>query len=226
MLNSDCLVIVPAYNEAQNLRKVIEELRIFFKNILVIDDGSDDGTLDIIKKLDINYITHFVNLGQGAALESGFNFFVKESLCDYVITFDGDGQNRAIDAKNMIEFAKKKKYSAVLGTRFRNKDDYRQIPLKKRIVLYLARAYEKIFFQINLSDAHNGLRVLDKKLVKNYIIPIKNFDMNHATEISYKIFKSKCNLAEYPVRVDYHNKRSQNPINAINIALKNFFKPL
>ena len=226
MLNSDCLVIVPAYNEAQNLGKVIEELRVFFDNILVIDDGSDDGTLDIIKKLDINYITHFVNLGQGAALESGFNFFVKESFCNYVITFDGDGQNRAIDAKNMIDFAKKEKLSAVLGTRFRNKKYYDEIPLKKKIILYLARAYEKLFFQINLSDAHNGLRVLDKKLVKNHIIPVKNFDMNHATEISYKIFKSKCNLAEYPVRVDYHNKRSQNPINAINIALKNFFKPL
>ena len=226
MINSDCLVIVPAYNEAQNLAKVIEELKLFFKNILVIDDGSNDASLDIIKKLDIYYITHFVNLGQGAALDTGFNFFVNESIFNYVITFDGDGQNRAIDAKNMIDFAKKKKLSAVLGTRFKNKENSKEIPFNKKMILYLGTLYEKIFFNINLSDAHNGLRVLDKKLVKNHILPIKNFDMNHATEISYKIFKSKCNLAEYPVRVNYYNKSSQNPINAINIALKNFFKPL
>ena len=75
-----------------------------------------------------------------------------------------------------------------------------------------------------MSDAHNGLRVLKRDLVKENIYPLINFDMNHATEISYKICKSNFRFQEFPVLVEYKNKRSQSPINAINLAVKNFFK--
>ena len=90
----------------------------------------------------------------------------------------------------------------------------------------MARIYEQFFFNIKLTDAHNGLRIMNRKLIKNFIYPIKNSDMNHATEISYKICKSKYNFEEFPVKVKYDNKRTQTPFNAINIAFKNIFHKL
>ena len=126
----------------------------------------------------------------------------------------------------MIKYAKQMNLSAVLGTRFKQKYNTKTIPFIKRCTLYLAVLYERLIFNIKLTDAHNGLRVLKKDLVKNVILPLKNFDMSHATEISYKICKFIFKYGEYPVNVEYKNKRSQSPINAINIAIKNMFKPL
>ena len=142
----------------------------------------------------------------------------------YVITFDGDGQNRASDAKKMLDVLKKKKISVVLGSRFIKKNKSSEIPFVKKFILRLAKLYEKLFFHIHLTDAHNGLRVFKRDVVENFIMPIQNNDMSHATEISYKIFKSKCRLEEFPVKVEYKNKRSQDPINAINIAFANFYR--
>ena len=104
--------------------------------------------------------------------------------------------------------------------------DFLESPFLKQISLRLATLYERFFYSIKLTDAHNGLRVINRRFIEAHLLPIKNHDMSHATEISYKLFKFKCKLEEYPVKIKYNNKRSQNPINAINIAISNLFKPL
>ena len=222
--SDDCLVIVPIFNEEKNIRKVIEELRLYFKNILVIDDGSFDNSALIAENLDINIIKHLLNLGQGAAIETGLEFFLKKNLFQYAITFDGDGQNNVVDAFKMLNFAKKEKIDAVIGTRFGKNNEHNYIPFFKKFLLRLAVIYERLFYSVELTDAHNGLRVLSRRLVEEFILPIKNHDMAHATEISYKLFKSKCKIKEYPIKVEYKNKRSQNPLNAINIAIINLLR--
>ena len=226
MSHKDTLVVVPAYNEINNLESVILDLNKYFKNILIVDDGSDHSYEKILKSLDIKYVMHLVNLGQGAALHTGFTYFLSQKKFKYVVTFDGDGQNRGIDAEKMVEVIKKSDLSAVLGSRFIDKKESSQIPFSKTLILKLAKLYERIFFNVRLTDAHNGLRVLKRDIIENFILPIRNNDMNHATEISYKIFKSKCKFKEFPIRVEYKNKKSQNPINAINIAFSNLYRRL
>lgn len=226
MSNNDTLVIIPVFNESNNLEDVIKNLCKYFKNILIVDDGSDHSYDDILENHNVKYLKHSINLGQGAALHTGFTFFLLHIQFNYAVTFDGDGQNRAIDAAKMVELSKMDNLSAVLGSRFLKKNNAHKIPFFKKLILKLARFYEKIFFQINLTDAHNGLRVLNRDLVEKFILPIKNNDMNHATEISYKVFKSKCKFQEFPVKVEYENKRSQNPLNAINIAFSNLYRRL
>lgn len=226
MPNNDTLVVIPAYNEVKNLEKVILGLSEYFSNILLVDDGSDDSYDEILKAVNIKYVKHLINLGQGAALHTGLTYFLSQLNFEYVVTFDGDGQNRVLDASKMVNLIKKNKLSAVLGSRFIKNNYSSKIPFLKKIILQLAKLYESIFFKIQLTDAHNGLRVLRRDVVENFIIPIQNNDMSHATEISYKICKSKCKFCEYPVLVEYENKRSQNPINAINIVFSNLFRRL
>ena len=226
MNNSDCLVIVPIFNESENIANVISDLKQYFQNILVVDDGSNDKCSEIIKDLDVNCIRHAINLGQGAAIETGMRVLLQDKLFKYGLTYDGDGQNRAIDAYQMLNLAKDKNLHVVLGTRFTKKENIEDIPFFKRVALRLARQYERLFYFIELSDAHNGLRVINRDIIEKVILPIKNHDMSHATEISYKICKAKCTLQEYPVNVLYKNKRSQSPINAINIAISNIFNPI
>ena len=193
-------------------------------NINTLDDSFYQNVLSEFPKIKI--IRTHSNGKPGKGHNSSLEIFRNDKNYDYLITFDGDGQNQASDANQMIKLAKKNNLSAVLGTRFKNKIYLKEIPFSKKIILNLAKIYEKLFFKITFTDAHNGLRVLKRDLVANYIRPIKNFDMSHATEISYKICKSKCKYREYSVKVKYKNKRSQHPINAINIAIRNIIKPL
>ena len=222
-ITEDTLVLIPAYNESNNIIEIIKDLKKYFKNFLVINDGSNDDTEFLLNKNKISNINHYVNLGQGAALETGLLIFIRDTKFKYVITFDADGQHRASDAYEMLKIAKKQKLKAVIGTRFKSKTALKEIPILKRITLTLAKKYERIFYGIKLTDAHNGLRVLEKELVRKFILPIKNSGMNHGTEISSKIFHSSLKFIEYPVIIQYKNKRSQSPLNAINILVNNIF---
>lgn len=221
--SDDTLVLIPAFNESSNILGITNELKKYFKNLLVINDGSSDETAILLKSNNISMINHCVNLGQGAALETGLKIFIRDPNLKYVITFDADGQHRPNDAYEMLKLAKEKKLKAVIGTRFKSKIALKEIPFFKRMTLKLAKIYERFFYGINLTDAHNGLRVLEKELVKDYILPIKNSDMNHATEISSKICNSSLKFIEYPVIIKYGGKKSQSPLNAINILVNKIF---
>lgn len=221
--NSNVLIVIPAYNESYYLPSVLDKVLIHFKNILVINDCSNDKTLDLIKEKNIKIISHKMNLGQGAALETGFLYFLKNTTFDYLVTFDGDGQHNINDAKKMVDYAKKFNYQAVIGSRFLKKKSIKMIPILKRITLILARFYEYHFFSVRLTDAHNGLRVLSRNLIEK-VLPIKRHDMAHATEISHKICKMTDNFSEFPVKINYLDKKSQSPINSLNIIIHNLIK--
>ena len=221
--NDDALVLIPIFNEANNINILLKEVKKYFNNILVVNDGSLDEIDYILEKQKVQNCSHIINLGQGAAIDTGLNFFIKNFKYKYVITFDGDGQHLPIDAHKMLQIAKDGNYKAVIGTRFKTEVSIKQIPFLKRITLRLARIYEQIFYGIKLSDAHNGLRVFERDLVIKSILPVKSSGMFHATEISYKISRSGFKFIEYPVFINYKNKKSQSPINAINILINNIF---
>ena len=117
----------------------------------------------------------------------------------------------------MINFAKEKKLDAVLGTRFRSNQDKEDIPFFKKIVLRLARQYERTFYSIKLTDAHNGLRVLSRQACEslNYL---DASGMAHATEIPSRLCKAGYDLNEFPCKVNYTlDKDSTTLISSLNI---------
>ena len=133
--NSDSLLVIPTFNEAQNISSLLNEISIYFKEVLVVDDCSKDDTLNLISDKNIKTISHFLNLGQGGALETGFLYFLNNTNLEYIITFDGDGQHRVKDAYDMINYAKEYKLEAVIGSRFFNKKAINKIPLFKKLTL-------------------------------------------------------------------------------------------
>jgi len=90
-------VVVPAYNEGRVIHDVVAKLAAAFANIVVVNDGSSDDTAAVLKGLPVTVVRHHINLGQGAALQTGITFALERGA-SHIVTFDADGQHRVEDA--------------------------------------------------------------------------------------------------------------------------------
>ena len=97
-------VLIPVFNEEKIIEETINNLKVYFDHILIINDGSTDKTSAILENLDVIKINHPINLGQGAAIKTGIEYILKFSNADAVVTFDADGQHSVDDT---ILFAEK-----------------------------------------------------------------------------------------------------------------------
>jgi len=194
-------VIVPAHNEEKNIGRVISGLfEHGYNNVVVVDDGSEDQTSEVARYAGARVITHPVNRGQGAALQTGQEYVLSQGG-DVVVHFDGDGQFNPLDIAPAVELVRNGGYDAVLGSKLL--DNRSKIPwTKRRIIIPLARFVNRLFTGVNLSDVHNGFRVLNRKALEK--IEITNSGMAHNTEIVRKIKEHGLKFREHPVEVTYN----------------------
>ena len=155
-------VVVPLFNEAEVISAVVKQLRSEFSHVVCVDDGSSDNSAALAEKAGARVLRHPLNLGQGAALQTGFDFVSSRHGASHIVTFDADGQHRVKDAVEMVELAQRKRISVIYGSRFLDKRT--QPGIKKRVVLKVAALMTRAITGLRLTDAHNGLRVLSMEL--------------------------------------------------------------
>jgi glycosyltransferase involved in cell wall biosynthesis len=211
-------VVIPLFNEAEVIGEVIAGLRKQFSHVLCIDDGSTDNSVALAQESGARVIRHPLNLGQGAALQTGFDYVSAQPEATHIITFDADGQHLVRDAMEMLELAQRKRISIIFGSRFLDK---RTNPgMRKRIVLKAAVLMTRAITGLRLTDAHNGLRVLSMEAIGK--IRLEQNGMSHATEIVHQLAKAKLSWREYPVEVlytEYSKRKGQSLFNSINILI-------
>jgi len=213
-------VLIPAFNEASVVPEVINNVLKFCKNIIVIDDGSEDSTSELIRKTNVELIRHPVNLGQGAAIQTGMEIALAKKA-EYLITFDADGQHQIEDALKMLEILITNKYDIVLGNRFMN--NMSNIPFLKLLLLKMAVLFSNVFYGFKITDIHNGLRVFTAKTAKKIILTQNR--MAHATEILQIIKLHNLKYAEVPNTIlytEYSRKKGQKLSNSISILFDLF----
>ena len=209
-------IIIPAYNEHHCIREVVASLLTQDLNhIVIIDDGSTVPLADLLKDLSVTYLRHAVNLGQGAALQTGFNY-AKSNCADIVVTFDADGQHDPKDIPNLLHPLLMNEADVALGSRFLgpNKD----IPAFKKMILHIARLINFLFSGLLLSDAHNGLRAFGVTALER--IRLTENRMAHASEILFEIKRSNLRYKEVPVHISYSpysRQKGQNSWDSIQI---------
>jgi glycosyltransferase involved in cell wall biosynthesis len=115
-LNPSVFIIVPAFNEREVILSTLQELIRAHYSVVVVDDGSTDGTAAQIADLPIYLLRHAINLGQGAALQTGMTFALKEGA-EIIVHFDADGQHQIEDIETLIEPLRKGEADIVLGSR-------------------------------------------------------------------------------------------------------------
>jgi glycosyltransferase involved in cell wall biosynthesis len=222
------IVVIPVYNEGLVLRQVITSLlKQPNITIIVVDDGSTEPVSHSIRDMPVVLLRHRTNLGQGAALQTGFTY-AQRLHPDIVITFDGDGQHDICDLPVIIAPIINHKADIVLGSRFLPESGT-ITPFLRKIILQQARIINFLFSGILFSDAHNGFRALNRKALEK--IAITENRMAHASEILFEIKKHGLRYKEVPVHIRYTAysiRKGQSAWDSIKIlfdlALHKFFK--
>ena len=201
-------VIIPAYNEKNTIKKIIQKIKLvknIKKQIILVDDGSTDGTTDIIKKklsskVD-KIIFHKRNFGKGAAIISAKKFIKG----NYVIIQDADLEYNPQDYQKILKLMIDKKKLAVYGSRVLGKKRYsvKNFTSKSRVFFnHILTIFSNILFSQNLSDAHTCYKAFNVNLFKKIILIEKDFAF--CPEITAKV--SKLGIKIYEVPIDYSGR--------------------
>jgi glycosyltransferase involved in cell wall biosynthesis len=199
-VKSSLFVILPAYNEAAMLGRTLDGLLPLGYSIVVVNDGSTDETRELLTQFPVYELHHPVNLGQGAALQTGIAFALGFPECAWVATFDADGQHAPADLERMYILLQESGADAVLGSRFIPGADT-NVSNGRRLLLQLARLVNFAAGGVWLSDAHNGIRLLRRETAAG--LRIRENGMAHATEIVVQLRKQGRKILECPVQVMY-----------------------
>lgn len=220
--NPDAFLVIPLYNEGAVIGDVVAGARQVFSRVVVVDDGSSDDSAARARAAGAFVVQHPVNLGQGAALQTGIEVALALGA-GYLVTFDADGQHRVEDALAMVERLRAGEADVVFGSRFL---DARTRPgLLKRVVLRLAIAYSNVSTGVRLTDTHNGLRAFTRAAAAR--LRIRQNRMAHASEIIEQVGASGLRWVEHPVHIlytDYSRAKGQSVLNAVNILTELIYK--
>jgi glycosyltransferase involved in cell wall biosynthesis len=195
-------IIVPAFNEAGVIGDVIGDLAL---------------------RAGAHLVRHPVNLGQGAAIQTGVEYARRQPGAQVFATFDGDGQHRVKDVLTMIDRLGAGDVDIVIGTRFGQ--GVSKPPLLKRIVLQTAARLSPRGRKLGLTDTNNGLRVFNKTVADG--LDITMIGMSHATEFVMLIAENRWRVAEEPVEVlytEYSQSKGQPLLNGVNIIFDGFLR--
>lgn len=195
--NKKVLLIIPAYNEAENIERVVDELENSYPQLsyVIINDGSRDGTADICKKKGYNILNLPVNLGLTGAFQTGIRYALYNGY-DYAIQFDGDGQHNPEYIIPMMENAEKNNLDVVIGSRFLNAKknaSFRMFGNTLISVLIFITTGKRI------KDTTSGMRMYGKNMISKLA-----YQMNYGPEPDTIAYLIRCGakVGEYPVTMN------------------------
>jgi polyprenyl-phospho-N-acetylgalactosaminyl synthase len=222
-LNRIC-VVVAAYNEAKVIADVVTDVQSTGHRVVVVDDGSRDGTDETAARTGAIVIRHPINLGQGAALQTGLDFALMQGA-EIVVTFDADGQHRAADIAGLIDALEKNGADFALGSRFLGSAI--DLPPTRRALLRAATWFTRATTGLSITDSHNGLRAMTRRGAAH--IHLRQNRMAHASEILDQIAVSGLKYVEAPVTIHYSAyslAKGQSLFDALLIVLDLFARRL
>ncbi|TPG31204.1 glycosyltransferase family 2 protein [Mycolicibacterium hodleri] len=214
----DVWIVIPAFNEATVISDVVADVLSVFDNVVCVDDGSRDDTAERAWRSGAHVVRHPVNLGQGAAIQTGVEYARSRPGAAIFATFDADGQHRVQDVMRMIDRLTKEDLDILVGTRFANEAPA-DMPLLRRVLFPLIAKLSPASRKLKLTDAHNGLRVFNRTVADGLNLTMNG--MAHASEIIAVIVENGWRVAEEPVEIlytDYSMSKGQPLVNGVNIV--------
>lgn len=163
---SKVLLIIPAYNEEESLRSLIEEIKAVCSEVdyLVVNDCSSDDTERLLEELGANYITLPCNMGIGGAVQSGYRYAAQNGY-DIAIQIDGDGQHDVRFVKDMVKLIEDKQADVVIGSRFIDKEGF-QSSQARRIGIRILSVLIRLMCGAKVKDVTSGFRAVNRRFIE------------------------------------------------------------
>lgn len=194
-------IVVAAFNERPAIARVAGDLLACWPNVVVVDDGSTDGTGEAAVRAGATVVRHAVNRGQGAALATGVQYALRRGAAA-IVTFDADGQHRAADVERLVAALAAHDADVALGSRFLGGPAARRtMPPARAWLLRAAVLWTRLQTGLAITDTHNGLRAFTRRAAG--LIRWRADRMAHASEILDEIRHHDLRFVEVPVEIDY-----------------------
>lgn len=194
----DTYVVVPAYQEERTVGDVVLDLRRYFEHVVVVDDGSTDRTSDRARRAGAAVVRHLVNLGPGAALQTGFEYALAGGA-SFIASCDADRQHRAEDLVALRERIGRGDVDVVMGSRFLGTTI--DMPLGRYLILKFAVLFTNLHTGLRLTDTHNGLRIVTAAAARR--MKLRQSGYAHCSELLQYISRLKLRYDEVPVTIVY-----------------------
>ena len=194
-------VILPAYNEATRIQPVLESIAEKGYNMIVVNDGSSDNTLDVIKQTkqkypdQIHIFSLIINRGVGVATQTGFDA-VFQFDAKYVVSMDSDGQHSADDLDNVIKPLVSGEAQAVIGVR-----PLKDMPMSRNFANAVMNLLTRIFYRVNVSDSQTGFRAITIDALRQIDINARGYLIS--SEFIREVNDNNIPFAEVPIKTIY-----------------------
>ncbi len=200
MKKDKVLLVIPAYNEEENIGKVLEEIKkdIQYADVLVINDCSKDRTREIVDEHHVNCINNIFNMKYAMAIQTGIKYAFEHDY-DYVIQFDADGQHIAKEAEKLYKVAKSEQYDIVIGSRYLEDTGYK-CPLFRRIGTKIFEILIKLFCRKRIADPTSGFQCLNKRVIKKYA-QMGNYPEFPDANLIIEMLRGGYTIKEVPVKM-------------------------
>ena len=194
-------VILPAYNEATRIQPVIEEIAERGYKMVIVNDGSSDNTLEVIKDSQRKYpesifiYSHIINRGVGMAMQTGFEAVLKYNP-KFIVNMDSDGQHSAEDLENVLEPLVTGRAQAVIGVR-----PLKDMPLSRNFANSIMNLLTRIFYRVNVSDSQTGFRAITAEALDKISINARGYLIS--SEFIREVNDNNIPFEEVPIKTIY-----------------------
>jgi len=201
--NTDGFVLIPAYHESGRIGDVVRQVLPCCARVVVVDDGSGDGTAEEARAAGATVLVHEQNQGKGAALRTGFDY-AREQGAAFVLTMDGDGQHAPDDIPGFLDAFERGEAPVIIGNRM---DDPTSMPLVRRLTnRFMSWLLSRKMGQ-RVPDTQNGFRLYRTDLLPEMVGGEARFAAE--SEILLVLSRRGVRIGSVPVRIIYGDERSK-----------------
>lgn len=200
-------VVIPSFNESKIIGDLILEIRSIGFDVLVVDDGSSDGTDVLASRAGAKVISHSRNMGKGASLRTGFQKVINQDY-DFIITMDGDGQHRPQDIENFVNLFSVDNTDIIVGNRM---DEPKNMPFPRWFTNSTMSMIISSVCKTYIPDTQCGFRLIKTSLLRDIVLSTSNYEIE--SELLIQAAKRNCKIKSVPITTIYEGQSSQiNPV--------------